>query len=79
MWYALVTLFSIPGQCDLIWYGRFDTEALMRLEEVLERLSNFGLQLKAKECTFMQMEVAFLGHIVGRTGLACYPVCGLGM
>ena len=48
-------------------------EALARLEEVLCRLSDFGLQLKAKKCTFMQTEVAFLGHIVGRTGLACDP------
>ena len=40
--------------------------------EVL-RLSDFGLQLKAKKCTFMQTEVAFLGHIVGRTGLTCDP------
>ena len=35
------------------------------------RLSDFGLQLKAKKCTFMQ--TAFLGHIVGRTGLVCDP------
>ena len=42
-------------------------------EEVLDWLSDFGLQLKAKKCTFMQTEVAFLGHIVGRTGLACDP------
>ena len=40
---------------------------------MLGRLSDFGLQLKAKKCTFMQMEVIFLGHIVGRTGLACDP------
>ena len=46
---------------------------LARLEEVLCRLSDFGLQLKAKKCTFMQTEVDFLGHIVGRTGLACDP------
>ena len=25
------------------------------------------------KCTFMQTEVPFLGHIVGRTGLACDP------
>ena len=30
---------------------------------------DIGLQLKAKKCTFMQMEVTFLGHIVGRTGV----------
>ena len=36
-------------------------------------MSDFGLQLKAKKCTFMQTKVAFLGHIVSRTGLACDP------
>ena len=52
-------------------FGMDASDALLRLEEVLERLSSFGLQLKANKCTFMQTEVAFLGHIVGRSGLAC--------
>ena len=56
---------------DVISFGKSIPEALMRLEEVLARLSDFGLQLKAKKCTFMQTEVGFLGHIVGRSGLAC--------
>ena len=59
---------------DVISFGGTITEALVRLEEVLSRPSNFGLQLKAKKCTFMQTEVVFLGHIVGRTGLACDPM-----
>ena len=58
---------------DVIPFGTSIPEALARLEEVLSRLSDFGLQLKAKKCTSMQMEVTFLGHIVGRTGLACDP------
>ena len=58
---------------DVISFGGSVTEALGRLEEVLCSLSNFGLQLKAKKCTYMQTEVIFLGHIVGRTGLACDP------
>ena len=58
---------------DVISFGASIPEALARLEEVLCRLSDLGWQLKAKKCTFMQMEVAFLGHIVGRTGLACDP------
>ena len=58
---------------DVISFGTSIPEALTRLEEVLSRLSDFGLQLKAKKCTFMQTKVAFLGHIVGRTGLACDP------
>ena len=56
---------------DVISFGGTVTEALGRLEEVLCHLSNFGSQLKANKCTFMQTEVVFLGHIVGRTGLAC--------
>ena len=58
---------------DVISLGKSVPEALGRLEEVLARLSDFGLHPKAKNCTFMQTEVAFLGHIVGRTGLACDP------
>ena len=56
---------------DVISFSGSVTEALAQLDEVLCQLSNFGLQLKAKKCTFMQTEVIFLGHIVGRTGLAC--------
>ena len=59
---------------DVISFGKTVPEAIWRLEEVLARLSDFGLQLKAKKCTFMQTEVGFLGHIVGRTGLACDPI-----
>ena len=58
---------------DVISFGTSIPEALARLEEVLSRLSDLGLQLKAKKCMFMQMEVAFLRHIAGRTGLACDP------
>ena len=53
---------------DVISFGKSIPEAL-----TLARLSDFGLQLKVKKCTFMQTEVGFLGHIVGRTGLACDP------
>ena len=42
---------------DVISFGGTVTEALCHGG----RLSNFGLQLKAKKCTFMQTEVIFLG------------------
>ena len=31
-------------------------------------------KLKVTKCTFVQSNVAFLEHIVGRTGIACHPV-----
>ena len=70
MWDAVVAVFGLH---DVISFGASISEALARLEEVLCRLSDFRLQLNAKKCTLMQMEVAFLGHIVGRTGLVCDP------
>ena len=63
------TLLSILD--DVISFGTDAPVALLCLTEVLEHLSSFGLQLKAKKCTFMQTEVAFLSHFVGRSGLAC--------
>ena len=41
---------------DVISFGASISEALARLEEVLCQLNDFGLQLKAKKCTFMQTE-----------------------
>ena len=43
---------------DVISFGKSVPEALMSLEEVLTRLSEFVLQLKVKKCTFMQTEVS---------------------
>ena len=58
---------------DEISFGTDVPEALSRLTRVLERLSSFGLQLKAKKCTFMQTGVVFLGHVVGRAGSGLRP------
>ena len=58
---------------DVISFGTTAPEALQCLEGVLDRLSMFGLQLKAKTCTIMQTEVVYLGHIVGCASLACDP------
>ena len=44
---------------NVISFGKSVPEAIGHLEEVLSRLSDYGLQLKAKKCTFMQTEVDF--------------------
>ena len=72
MWHVMVTVLGVFGCMYLVYvisFGGTITEALVRLEEVLSSLSNFGLQLKAKKCTFMQTEVVFLVHIIGRTSV----------
>jgi len=44
-----------------------------RLREVFERLRGAGLKLKPSKCTPLQPEVKYLGHIVGRHGVATNP------
>ena len=56
---------------DVISFGETVTEALGDWKRYWAASVTYSLQLKAKKCTFMQTEVVFLGHIVGRTGLEC--------
>ena len=48
--------------CILISFGTNAPEAMARLSEVLEHLSSFVLQLKAKKYTFMQTKVVFRAY-----------------
>jgi len=44
-----------------------------RLREVFERLRGAGLKLKPSKCALLQPEVKYLGHIIGRHGVATDP------
>lgn len=49
-------------------------ECLMdRLRQIFQRLQWAGLTAKASKCVFFATEVEFLGHIVGRKGIATDP------
>ena len=56
---------------DVISFGTTAPEALRRLEEVQEWLSTFGLQMKAKQCIFMQSGLS--GTHSWSIRLACDP------
>ena len=51
----------------------FWCSALHNLELVLDRVAEYGLQLKLTKCNLFRTSVSFLGHIVGRAGLECDP------
>jgi len=44
-----------------------------RLGEVFERLRGASLKLKLPKCALLQLEVKYLGHVVGRNGVATDP------
>jgi len=56
----------------ILIYPDFPTH-VNHLREVFERLRGAGLKLKPFKCAFLQPEVKYLGHIVGRHGVATDP------
>ena len=55
---------------DVIVLGRDQRSGLDNLHEVLERLRQHSLKLKAKKCTLFGTEVTFLGRKVSKDGVA---------
>ena len=58
---------------DILVFGNDFESALHNLELVLDRVAEYGLQLKSTKCNLFRTSVPFLGHIVGRAGLECDP------
>ena len=58
---------------DILVLGSDFESALHSLELVLNRVAEYGLQLKSTKCNLFRTSVPFLGHIVGRADLECDP------
>jgi hypothetical protein len=58
---------------DVICIGRNLDEALINLENVLERLYKAGVKLKPKKCSLFQKETNFLGYHVSEEGFGTSP------
>ena len=54
---------------DILVTGSTDEKHLVNLEEVLKRLQQHGVRLKASKCVFFQDSVEFLGHTIDCRGL----------
>ena len=50
---------------DILVFGNDFESALHSLELVLNRIAEYGLQLKSMKCNLFRTSVPFLGHIVG--------------
>jgi len=46
---------------------------VVRVQEVFERLRGASLKLKPSKCALLLPEVKYLGHVVGRNGVATDP------
>ncbi|CAM5133024.1 unnamed protein product [Eretmochelys imbricata] len=66
-------LCGLPGvQCyldDILVTERNEEDHLKNLEATLQRLEEYGLQVRKDKCEVFQPSVEYLGHIIDATGL----------
>ncbi|KAK9736412.1 Reverse transcriptase (RNA-dependent DNA polymerase) [Popillia japonica] len=55
---------ALPYMDDLIIPAKDEDEAVKRLQTVLERSRDYGLEINMKKCRFLQKRVEFLGHVI---------------
>ena len=58
---------------DILVFGRSFDSSLDNLRSVLDRIAQYGLQLKSSKCALLRSSLPFLGHVVSRDGLQCNP------
>ena len=59
---------------DIVIYSKNFQEHLSHLELVFDRLSKFGLQIKAEKCRFALPEIKLLGFMLNSQGIRANPV-----
>ena len=58
---------------DILILGHSFEEHLKLVDRVLALLQKYGLKIKLSKCSWAQIEVKFLGHLVSRSGLRKHP------
>lgn len=62
--YGCLTDFSLVYLDDIIIYSLDFATHISHLEQVFQRLSQYGLKLRPDKCSLFQQQVKFLGHVV---------------
>ena len=58
---------------DVLVFSQTASEQVERLEKVFHRLQAHGLKLNGGKCQLFQTQVAYLGHVVSKEGVAVDP------
>lgn len=55
---------------DILVYSKTLTEHVEHLRQVLQILTDHQLKVKRSKCSFGQTQLAYLGHIISKNGVA---------
>ena len=58
---------------DVIVFSKTPEEHLIRLRGVFQKMREVGLKLKPSKCEFFKDRIAYLGHIVSKSGIETDP------
>ena len=58
---------------DIFVFAENISEHIRRLDVVFTKLSEYGLKLELKKCTFFRKEVTYLGHRISAEGISTDP------
>jgi hypothetical protein len=58
---------------DVIIFSKTFEEHIQHVKEVMKRVRDANLKLKAEKCYFTAKELQFLGHVVGKDGVKPDP------
>ena len=53
---------------DIIVTGKSEEEHWFNLQNLLQRLSDYGFSIKESECKFFKTSVEYLGHVINEKG-----------
>ena len=65
--------FAIPFLDDVAIFSKDYETHLVHIEEVFKRLKAAGLKLKPQKCQFGVNHINYLGHKIGKKGIAPFP------
>ena len=74
--YTLQGLINNTCYCyldDIIIFSKTFSDHLQDLEQVLQRIQQANLRLKAKKCKFLKHQVTYLGHVITKDGILPEP------
>ena len=65
--------FAIAYLDNIIIFSQTEEEHLKHVEIIFRRLKEAGLKLKRSKCSFMELHIEYLGHLISEKGIEPMP------